>query len=146
MSLKLPETAIQIFFADIDQPIDSEDEIISWLIDLAISHERSVAQIEYVFCSDAYLLDINKTHLDHDTLTDIITFPLQESPLEATIYISLERIRENADLYQASEKDELHRVMAHGLLHLLGYNDKTDDDKETMRSAENKALAKRSFV
>jgi len=102
--------------------------------------------LEYVLCSDEYILKVNKEHLDHDYYTDIITFPLQESPLEATIFISVDRVKENAELYNCSEQDELHRVMVHGLLHLLGYNDKTTDEKKQMRLEEDNCLSERNFV
>lgn len=137
---------ISFFTADIDYLLQDESQVIQWLITVAQEKDRTISNIEYVLCSDAFLLDINKKYLDHDTLTDIITFPIQESPLEATIYISIERVTENADLYHTTQQDEIHRVMVHGLLHLLGYKDKTDDQKKEMRRQEDLALAKRTFV
>lgn len=91
-------------------------------------------------------MDINQKHLQHDYYTDIITFPLNNDPIEANVFISIERVKENAQLYKVEFEDELHRVMIHGLLHLFGYKDKTEDEQQSMRSKENYYLAKRSFV
>jgi len=88
------------------------------------------------------LLEINKKYLDHDYYTDIITFPLQESPIEATIYISIDRVKENAATYKVEFKHELHRVIVHGLLHLLGHKDKTDEEQKLMSAMEDKCLDK----
>jgi len=132
--------------SDIDFELTQETKIQNWLVQVATNETRSLSHIEYIFCSDNYLLDINVEYLNHDYYTDIITFPLQESPLEATIFISIERVRENAQLYNSSFEDELHRVLVHGLLHLLGYKDSTADEKLQMRNKENDCLAKRSFI
>lgn len=106
--------------------------------------ERSifVSRINYIFCSDPYLLAINREYLSHDTYTDIITFPLslKNEPLLSDIYISIDRVRENANLYEVSFNRELHRVIFHGLLHLLGYNDKTKQQANEMRVMENQCL------
>ena len=103
---------------------------------------KSIDSINYIFCDDAYLLQINQQYLKHDTLTDIITFELspKTQPLLSDIYISVERIKENAKLYQTSFIKELHRVIFHGALHLVGYKDKTKKDSELMRMMENKWL------
>jgi len=98
--------------------------------------------LQYIFCDDAYLLSINKEYLNHDTLTDIVTFRYSEfpHPLESDIYISVERVRDNAEAFQASFEEELRRVMIHGVLHLLGFKDKNKSDKEKMREEEDKSL------
>jgi rRNA maturation RNase YbeY len=140
------EQAISFYTADIDFNLESELAVAEWLKQVGLEKKRTISNIEYVLCSDEYLLDINQKYLSHDTLTDIITFPLQESPLEATIYISAERVKENAELYKVAFQDELHRVMAHGLLHLLGFKDKTEDEINEMRLQEQAALAKRTFI
>lgn len=108
---------------------------------------KRVEIINYVFCTDRYLLELNKKHLKHDTLTDIITFELSQNrlPLVADIYISIERIRENAKLYNTSFYMELHRVVFHGALHLCGYSDKTSAQIIKMRSMEESCLS-RYFV
>lgn len=137
---------ISFHMADIDHNVENPEKIIQWLTSIATEKGRALSSIEYVLCSDEYLLEINQKYLYHDTLTDIITFPIQESPLEATIYISVERVKENSQLYDSTIIDETHRVMVHGLLHLLGYKDKTDEQKKEMRFQEDQALEKRTFA
>jgi rRNA maturation RNase YbeY len=107
---------------------------------------RKVEAVNFVFCDDAYLLEVNKQYLKHDTLTDIITFELSPKalPLLADIYISVERVKENAVLFKTSFKNEIHRVIFHGVLHLSGYKDKTEKDGELMRKKEEEYL-KRFF-
>jgi rRNA maturation RNase YbeY len=104
---------------------------------------KDVEVINYVFCDDAYLLEINKQYLNHDTLTDIITFELspKSQPLVADIYISVERIKENASIYKSFFIRELHRVIFHGALHLIGYKDKSNDQAKKMREKEEEYLA-----
>ncbi len=130
----------------IEFQLDQEDHVIDWLLSIAKAELRNVEQIEYIFCTDKYLLQVNKQYLNHDYFTDVITFPLQESPLEATVMISIDRVRENAELYKTTFSNELHRVMVHGLLHLLDYKDSNDEEKKQMRTKENNSLAKRTFV
>jgi len=125
--------------------VENPEQLKTWLEDIALSSKSTIGYLEYVFCSDQRLLEINKTYLNHDYFTDIITFPLQEEPLEATIFISVDRVRDNSNLYQCTFIDELHRVMVHGLLHLLGYADKTEAEKTVMRAKEDACLALRSF-
>lgn len=137
---------IIVCLADINHSLKHESAVLNWLKSIAGKNNRAIASLEYVFCSDDYLLDINKKYLSHDTLTDIITFPLQDSPLEATIYISIERVKENAIQYKTTTEEELHRVMAHGLLHLIGFKDKSDDEKSEMRQQEDVALSQRTFI
>lgn len=131
---------------DIEFEIKHPDAIRQWLKSIAAAESKALGLIEYIFCSDDFLLDINRTHLNHDYLTDIITFPINTTPIDANVFISIDRVRENAQLYKQSFEDELHRVMAHGLLHLLGYNDKSDEEKQQMRSKEDECLAARSFI
>jgi len=126
--------------------LHQDESVREWLLGIAAMGKVEIGQLEYVFCSDERLLEINKTYLQHDYYTDIITFPLQEDPLEATIFISIERVQENCRLYQSSFDDELHRVIAHGLLHLIGHTDKTDAEKSEMRKKEEECLAQRAFV
>ncbi len=108
-----------------------------------IEKERGrLCALQFVFCSDEHLHKINVEHLQHDTFTDIITFPYQPPPLvDGEIYISLERVRENARIYGEPFRRELLRVMAHGVLHLLGYGDKTEEEQKAMRVKEEEALA-----
>lgn len=99
-------------------------------------------RLNYIFCNDDYLLHINKEFLDHDTYTDIITFNLSEKENElcGEIYISVDRVKENAEKFIAPYEQELHRVIFHGLLHLCGFKDKKDADKKEMRLQENLCL------
>ena len=105
--------------------------------------DKEIDKIDFIICDDEYLLNINKTHLDHDYYTDIITFPLSENPIEANVFISIDRVKENAQLYKVKLEDELHRVMIHGMLHLCGYGDKTETEIQTMRDKEDHYLALR---
>ena len=115
----------------------------SWINQLASSYEYEIIELNYIFCSDEYLHKINLEYLNHDTYTDIITFDLQEgkdNSIESDIFISIDRITDNANHLNITFMEELTRVMAHGLLHLIGFKDKTESDKINMRLAENKAL------
>lgn len=126
--------------------LDNEEIVIEWLLAVAEKHKRSLSNLEYVFCTDEELLEINKQYLNHDYYTDIITFPMSSDPLEACIYISIDRVKENAEHYETAFVDELHRVLVHGLLHLLGHNDKTNEENKAMRKAEDDCLNQRSFA
>jgi len=112
----------------------------AWLIEVANSYGKQIQNINYIFCNDEYLLSINQEYLKHDDYTDIITFGYESNPIVADIYISKERTDENAKKYEVSSDIELKRVMAHGLLHLIGYKDKSTEEKEEMRKMENQAL------
>lgn len=105
-------------------------------------------ELTYIFCSDNYLLNINRQYLDHDTYTDIITFDNSEGNniVTSDIFISIERIRENAVNFNVPEITELHRVIIHGVLHLLGYKDKTPADKQKMTEKEDYYLSRRTFI
>ena len=109
----------------------------AWLNEVAKQEGKKILELTYVFCSDMYLLQINQEYLNHDTLTDIITFDNSEDPkkIEGDIFISIERVKENGDKLVTSET-ELERVMVHGLLHLLGYKDKKKEDKALMTEKE----------
>ena len=114
-----------------------------WLTEVASTHAAIVGGINYVFVSDQYLLGLNQSFLKHDTFTDIITFSDEECRLDhlsGDIYISVERVSENADKFGQSFDSELRRVMAHGLLHMIGFGDKSAKDKKAMRAAEEDAL------
>lgn len=113
----------------------------AWLKDVAKAEGFKIGELNYIFCSDAYLLDINQKYLGHDTLTDIVTFDNSENPkmIEGDIFISIERVRENAIKFD-TVPSELKRVMVHGLLHLVGYKDKDKVQKELMRNKENEHL------
>jgi rRNA maturation RNase YbeY len=109
----------------------------AWLNEVAKQEGKKILELSYVFCSDDYLLQINKEYLNHDTLTDIVTFDNSEDPkkIEGDIFISIDRVKENGEKLGTSET-ELTRVMVHGLLHLLGYKDKKKEDKALMTEKE----------
>ena len=100
------------------------------------------AELSYIFCSDQFLLEMNQSFLDHDTFTDIITFDLSESKkaMEGEIYISVDRVKENAKTYKTTYQNELHRVIFHGVLHLCGFKDKKEKDQKIMRENEDYCL------
>ena len=102
---------------------------------------KKVGDIGYLFCDDDYLIEVNRTYLNHDTYTDIITFDyVEKNVISGDIMISVERVRENATVFETSFEDELHRVIIHGVLHLLGQGDKTKEEAEEMRKKESDAL------
>ncbi|MDA9333141.1 rRNA maturation RNase YbeY [Saprospiraceae bacterium] len=138
------EQTIEFFEADIEYQLDRPDDIRLWLTNLAIEEKCGIEKIQYIFCTDEYLLGINKQYLEHDYYTDIITFPINNSKtaIKSDIYISVDRVIENAKSYGVSTIQEFYRVIAHGLLHLCGYDDATDDEKRIMRERENYYLDK----
>ena len=112
-----------------------------WLYLIAVSETKTIGEVSYVFCSDAFLLQINLDYLGHDTFTDIITFDYcEEGLINGEIYISTDRVKENASSFGVSLANELHRVMAHGLLHLCGYGDKSEAEAQLMRDKENEKI------
>lgn len=117
----------------------------SWLVKCSKQEKKSFGELNYIFCSDNYLRKINKQYLNHDYFTDIITFPTSapnENLISGDIFISIDRVRENAKTYRVKVDEELHRVMAHGLLHLCGYGDKSEKEIKLMRKKENECLGK----
>lgn len=139
---------IQFFSEDIDFTLKEKQKVREW-IGATIKAEgfKRVGELSFVLCSDAYLLEINKQYLDHDTFTDIVTFDSSEDEdvIAGDIFISVERTMENAKKFNVSERDELHRVIIHGVLHLCGYYDKKKEDKTLMTEKEDHYLAKREF-
>ncbi len=112
-----------------------------WLNQVALIGNKVIRKLDYIFCSDDYLLEINQQFLDHDTYTDIITFDYcSEGMLEGEIYISTDRVKENAVAFKVDESDELRRVIVHGLLHLIGYSDKGQQEKNLMREKESEMM------
>lgn len=134
---------INYFSEDVDFSLQHEEKISQWLEDIAASHEYRIETINYIFCSDDYLLDINKTYLQHDYYTDIITFDNSSNHdlIESDIFISIDRVTDNAQEMGVPFEEELHRVLAHGLLHLVGFDDKGDDHKILMRQKEDACLS-----
>lgn len=116
-----------------------------WLREVAESESKKMGDISIIFCSDNYLLDINKKYLNHDYYTDIITFDYCEgNVLSGDLFISVDSVRENAGFFRVDFADELNRVIVHGLLHLIGYDDHTESDTALMRAKENTYLELRS--
>lgn len=127
---------INYFFENIDKKnIDSNISI--WLEDLIISEKKKPGDINYIFCDDEYLLKVNQDYLAHDYYTDIITFDyVKGKTISGDIFVSLPRILDNASTLSQDFESEFRRVLAHGLLHLCGYNDKTVEEESTMRQKE----------
>ena len=123
--------------------ITNSDAISLWLTNVIKEEGKQIGELVYVLCKDEYLLEKNIQFLDHNTLTDIITFDYcQGGSVNGDILISTERVEENSKTYKVNYLTELHRVMVHGLLHLLGYKDKNEKDTKTMREKENYYLNK----
>ena len=134
---------ILFFTEDISFTLKQKTKIRDWIKKTIEDHQKKLKSINYIFTTDNYLSNINEDYLQHNTLTDIITFNLSTAPnlIESDIYISIDRIRENSKCYSLPFTEELHRVMIHGILHLLGFNDKTEPEKKDMRKKENHYLA-----
>lgn len=138
---------IHFFSEDIDFQICESQKIKYWMQEVIQAHGFTLSDTEdlnYIFCSDNYLHQINVDYLSHDTLTDIITFDNSEETKEIVgdIFVSIDRIRENAHHLNSDFEDELYRVLIHGVLHLLGFQDKTKIQAEEMRRKENECLEK----
>jgi len=134
---------IDFHFLDVQWPGFSEEKIRQWIID-AITREGSVPGVlTIIFCDDAYLLQLNQAFLEHDTLTDVITFPYGDDfeGLSGDVFISLPRVRENALAFEVDAAQELFRVIIHGVLHLLGYDDSDPSAREAMQAKENYYLS-----
>lgn len=139
---------ISFFAEDIDFTLKDKAKVRNWIGEtIKAEGFRRIGELSFVFCSDAYLLEINQQYLNHDTYTDIVTFDSseEEDVISGDIFISIERIKENAQKFGVTEQDELHRVIIHGVLHLCGYYDKEKEDKALMTSKENEYLNKRTF-
>lgn len=133
---------IRFFTEDIAFTLSQKVPTRQWLTALAKREAFTVGELNYIFCSDEYLLDVNRSYLDHDYYTDIITFDNseEEGRLEGDIFISIDRVRDNARQLNLPEEQELRRVLAHGLLHLCGYGDKTAEEASRMRQKEEESL------
>lgn len=133
---------VQFFFLTNNISLTQRTDLKKYIKSIFTKEKRKLSNLTYIFCSDAYLLNINKSHLHHDFYTDIITFDLSETPTQiiGEIYISTDRIRDNATTLGVSIKEELHRVIFHGALHLCGYKDKTKKHANEMREAEDRCL------
>ena len=134
--------SISFFAEDVAMPLpDQHSPTLQWLQAVAQAEGQSIEALSYIFCSDEYLYQMNVEHLQHDTYTDVITFQYNEEAVEGDVFISVERTADNAQTYGVPAQQELYRVMVHGLLHLLGYGDKTPETQALMTQKEDHYLA-----
>lgn len=134
---------IHFFYEDTNFILPSVDHYRSWISKIGEYYHQSIQNLNYIFCSDRYLLEINQVHLSHDYFTDIITFDHSESEkeIEGDVFISVDRVRENSINLGLPFEQELSRVMAHGILHLIGFNDNSEEEKTRMREKEDACLS-----
>ena len=127
---------------DVEMPPIEPQRVKAWIGEVVEKYSKTVGELYYYFCSDEKLLEINRERLGHDFYTDIVTFPLTdcETVLSSEFCISIDRIKENAETFGRSFKSELHRVIIHGVLHLIGFDDHTEEDEKEMREKEEEAL------
>ena len=138
---------VRYFTEDIKFDYKERRRTSRWLKLVAESEIRRLGDVSVIFCSDPYIIDINLKYLQHDYFTDIITFDYCEGDtLSGDLFISIDSVRENAVLYKTEFEEELNRVIVHGVLHLIGYDDHTEADKKEMRSKENYYLSLRELV
>jgi probable rRNA maturation factor len=138
---------LDIHYEDVADLLLNESDLTIWISKVCSSENFDFGDVSLIFCSDEYLLEMNRTHLYHDFYTDIITFDYTDNQIvSGDLFISIDRVRDNANDFIVSFEHELHRVIIHGILHLCGYKDKSDDEEKLMRSKENVALAMISFT
>ena len=124
-----------------DFELSNEEQLSNWISRVIASEEKKEGEINYIFCDDDYLLNLNEQYLNHDTLTDIISFDYSMgNEIHGDIFISTERVKDNATDFKVSFEEELMRVMVHGVLHYCGYKDKTEEDEALMRSKEDEKI------
>lgn len=134
--------AIYFSTENIDFHLPHPEKVKNWITRVVKSQGKRVGEINYLFCDDAYLINVNRTYLNHDTYTDIITFDyVAGNIISGDIMISVDRVVENAQLFNTSFEHELHRVIIHGVLHLLGQGDKSEAESKEMRKREEESLA-----
>lgn len=137
---------IELFY-ETDFEISEDQQWIDWIVESMKNEGKTIEELNYIFCDDEYLLEINKQYLDHDYYTDVIGFDNSvEDELMGDIFISVERIKDNATQNNVSFENELARIMIHGILHFAGYLDKDPEDKELMTSKEDQYLATFSLL
>ncbi len=138
---------VSYFLQDIDFVFKHKRLNNSWLKLVAESEIKKLGNINIIFCSDNYILDVNVKYLGHDYFTDIITFDYcEKNILSGDLFISIDTVRDNAEFYKTEFKDELNRVIVHGLLHLIGYDDHTPEEQKIMREKENYYLELRNHI
>ena len=141
-------STIHFFYEDVDFHFTTIRKTKAWLKDVIKTEKKNLGEVNYIFCSDGFLANINVRYLNHNTLTDIITFDTSVDVhfIEGEIFISIDRVKENALKFKVPFEHELHRVMVHGVLHLVGYSDKTSQQKKIMRKKEDAYLSLRRKV
>lgn len=133
---------ISYFTENCGKPAICTKRCSAWIKDIASKHGKTIGEIAYVFCDDAKILEVNRQYLGHDYYTDIITFDYcEDDKLSGDIFISLDTVKSNSVTYGTDYYDELTRVIIHGILHLCGYKDKSDDESKAMRALEDAAIA-----
>jgi len=139
---------VQFFTEDVSYKLKNKRSVKNWITDAVRAEGFTLKELSYIFCSDIYLLQVNQQFLNHNYFTDIITFDNSagDGLIVGDIFISIDRVSENAGEFNVSLSDELHRVIIHGALHLAGYNDKTPADKEKMTLKEDFYLNKLGFI
>ena len=142
--IEVKEHAIQFFADDIDFELNEPEAVRAWIEATIVEEKKRLSFINYIFCDDEYLLQINIEHLQHDFYTDIITFPYSATAVESDVFVSIDRVRDNAQNLNIAFIEELHRVLIHGVLHLCGHKDESDEDETAMRQKENYYLQKRT--
>lgn len=135
------EATINFHTEEIELSLKNPKKISQWIQSTIQKEAQKLGTLNFIFCSDSYLHKINLEYLDHDTYTDVITFPYSDTQVEGDIFISIDRIKENASSFKVSFEEELNRVIIHGVLHLLGYMDKSKKEKEQMTLKENLYLS-----
>ena len=139
--------AIAFYAEDTKLPAIKKRAVGNWVKEVAATYGKKVGDISYIFCSDEKILEVNRQYLQHDYYTDIITFDYTSGDkISGDLFISLDTVRTNAEQFGKTYDDELHRVIIHGILHLVGINDKGPGEREIMEAAEDKALALRSSL
>ena len=131
---------ILFHFEDISLDLENKEHIKKILIDYIKNNDNQCNIINYIFCSDEYLLNLNKQYLNHDYYTDILSFQMDDEPIQGDIFISVDRVEDNANTLGIPFKDELYRVISHGILHFLGYKDKTEGEQKIMRKKEDEMI------
>ena len=144
----MKDKSILFFSEESSFKIKNERIVKKWILNTINEYNRNIHQINIIFCSDQYLKKINSDFLNHDYYTDIITFNNSDAPdtIATDIFISIDRIKDNSIIHKVTFNSELHRVIIHGILHLLDYNDKTSQERMEMCKAENKYLSKLNII
>ncbi len=135
-----PKMLVSFHFEDVTFDLPDQEALTDWLLDVVAQEGKDFYEVNYIFCSDEHLLGINVAYLDHDYYTDVITFPLSEESIHGDIFISSERVEDNARTEGVPFLYELCRVMLHGILHLAGYGDKSPEEVVVMRQKEDEYL------